>query len=162
LINLDLSDKVGRLLRDRGKSLCVAESCTGGLLGSIITAVPGASDYFQGGIICYSNRIKRDLLGVSSELLEEHGAVSSEVVNSMAEQACRLFGAECGIAISGIAGPAGEGRGKPVGLVYIGIRCGERSEIVENNFSGTRNQIREQSCLKAIEAMIDMLRLTSW
>jgi len=162
LINLDLSDKVGQLLRIRGKSLCVAESCTGGLLGSIITAVPGASDYFLGGIICYSNQVKRDLLGVPAELLEEHGAVSSEVVNSMAEQVCRVFGAECGIAISGIAGPAGGGKGKPVGLVYIGIRCGDRSEIIENNFSGTRDQIREQSCGKAIEAMIDMLQPTSW
>jgi PncC family amidohydrolase len=157
-MNLDLSVKVGQLLRIGKKSLCVAESCTGGLLGSIITATPGSSDYFLGGIICYSNRVKRDLLGVSPEILEKHGAVSSEVVASMAEQACKIFGAECGIAISGIAGPGGEGREKPVGLVYIGIRCGAQSEIIENNFSGNRNQIREQSCRKALEVILEMLQ----
>lgn len=157
-MNFDLSVKVGQLLRDNKKSLCVAESCTGGLLGSIITAVPGSSDYFLGGIICYSNRVKRDLLGVSPEILEKHGAVSSEVVAAMAERSCRIFGVECSIAISGIAGPGGEGSDKPVGLVYIGIRCDNRLEIMKNNFSGNRNQIREHSCRKALEAMIEMLQ----
>lgn len=157
-MNLDLPVRVGQLLRTSGKLLCVAESCTGGLLGSIITAVPGSSDYFVGGIICYSNRVKRDLLGVSPEILEKHGAVSSEVVAAMAERSCQIFEAECGIAISGIAGPGGGEEEKPAGLVYIGIRCGNRLEIRENNFSGSRNQIRKQSCRKALEVIIEMLQ----
>ena len=153
-MNLDLSFKVGQLFRAGRISLCVAESCTGGLLGSMITAIPGSSDYFPGGIICYADQVKRDLLGVPAEMLEKYGAVSSQVVTSMVEQACSIFGTECGIAVSGIAGPAGGTPDKPVGLVYIGIRCGKRLKIIENRFNGDRNQIREQTCYKALETLV--------
>lgn len=156
-MNMELSIKLGERLRAGRMSLCVAESCTGGLLGSLITAVPGSSDYFLGGMICYSDRIKRDLLGVPGEILEKYGAVSPRTAASMAEHACRVFGAECGIGLTGIAGPGGGGEEKPVGLVYIAVQCGTRLKTIENRFSGNRDQIREESCDKALETLIEML-----
>ena len=156
-MNLELSVKLGDLLRAGRISLCVAESCTGGLLGSLITAIPGSSDYFLGGMICFSDRIKRNILGVPGETLEKYGAVSPQAAASMAEHACRVFGAECGIAVTGIAGPGGGGEEKPVGLVYIAVRCGARLKTIKNRFSGNRDQIREQTCDKALEALIGML-----
>ncbi len=157
VMNLELSIKAGELLRAGGISLCVAESCTGGLLGGLITAVPGSSDYFLGGMICYSDRIKSGVLGVPAQILENHGAVSSQTAASMAEQACRLFGAECGIGVTGVAGPGGGGEEKPVGLVYIAVQYGARLKTIENRFSGNRDQIRKETCDKALEALIGMI-----
>lgn len=112
---------VGRLLRERGMTIAVAESCTGGLIAERITDSPGASAYFKGGVVAYADSAKADLLGVSAEMLAEHGAVSDPVVRAMAEGVRRRFGADIGIATTGISGPDGGSEAKPVGLVHVAL-----------------------------------------
>jgi nicotinamide-nucleotide amidase len=116
-----LASVVLALLRQRGQTLAVAESCTGGGIGAALTAVPGASDGFLGGVIAYANTVKQAVLGVPAELLERHGAVSDPVAFAMAQGARQLTGATWAIAVSGIAGPGGGTPDKPVGLVHIAI-----------------------------------------
>ena len=112
---------VGHLLNGHGRTLAVAESCTGGLVAQLVTDVPGASDYFLGGVVAYSNAAKHEQLGVSRELLEEHGAVSDPVVRAMAEGARERFGADLAVATTGISGPTGGSPDKPVGLVHVAL-----------------------------------------
>ena len=117
----DLAAVVLDRLRQRGQSVAVAESCTGGGLGAALAAVPGASDVFLGGVIAYANRVKQQVLGVPEALLETHGAVSDPVAEAMAEGARRLTGADWALAITGVAGPGGGSEQKPVGLVHIAV-----------------------------------------
>ena len=112
---------VGRLLKEQGKKLVTAESCTGGLLGNKITSVSGSSDYYLGGVIAYANRIKTEMLGVPDEVLQQHGAVSEEVACAMACGVMKRFGADYGIGITGVAGPTGGTEEKPVGTVYAAL-----------------------------------------
>jgi len=112
---------VGRLLREQGKWIAVAESCTGGMIAEHITDVPGSSEYFAGGVVTYSNESKSALLGVPEEVLREHGAVSEPVAVAMAEAVRERFGSDFGVSTTGISGPGGGSDQKPVGLVYIGI-----------------------------------------
>ena len=116
---------VGRLLKERGLRLAVAESCTGGLIAQQITSVPGSSEFFSGGVVAYSNSSKSALLGVSSDTLETHGAVSEPVARAMAEGVRERFGADLGLATTGISGPGGGSEEKPVGLVYVGLAAPE-------------------------------------
>jgi nicotinamide-nucleotide amidase len=116
-----LAGQAGQLLRERDLKLALAESCTGGLLGSLITDVPGSSDYFLGSAVTYAYSAKETILGVGKETLAEHGAVSPQAAAEMAQGARRLFGADLALSVTGIAGPTGAQPhvGKPVGLVYI-------------------------------------------
>ena len=116
-----LAAVVGKLLKDRGETVSVAESCTGGGLGAMLTEIPGSSDYFLGGIIAYANQVKSKFLGVSTEELSEYGAVSEVVAQQMALGVKKQLGTSWGIGITGIAGPGGGSAEKPVGLVYVGI-----------------------------------------
>ena len=116
-----LAAVVLQLLRQRGQSLAVAESCTGGGLGAALAAVPGASDVWLGGVIAYANSVKQGLLGVPAELLQAHGAVSDPVAQAMAEGARRATGADWALAITGVAGPGGGSDAKPVGLVHLAV-----------------------------------------
>ncbi|MED5262192.1 MAG: competence/damage-inducible protein A [Myxococcota bacterium] len=116
---------VGRLLRERGLRLAVAESCTGGAIAEQVTSVPGSSEFFSGGVVAYSNSSKSALLGVSSETIETVGAVSEPVVRAMAEGVRERFGADLGLATTGISGPGGGSEEKPVGLVHVGLSAPE-------------------------------------
>ncbi|MFC7254811.1 CinA family protein [Haloplanus litoreus] len=113
--------RLGRRLRERGETVAVAESLTGGLVGSVLTDVPGSSDYFDRGVVTYSNDAKLDALGVSRESLDAHGAVSAPVAREMAQSVRDTAGTDWGVSTTGIAGPAGGTEEKPVGLVFVGL-----------------------------------------
>lgn len=114
-----LAIELGPLLRAHGLTLALAESCTGGLIGNLITDVPGSSDYFLGSAVTYANSAKENILGVRRETLLAHGAVSAETAAEMAQGARRLYGADIAASVTGIAGPGGDTPGKPTGLTYI-------------------------------------------
>lgn len=150
----DLAAVVLSQLRARTARMVVAESCTGGLLGSRITAVPGASDVFIGGVVAYDNVVKSGMLDVPPELLERHGAVSEEVVRAMAQGVQRQFAVDAALAITGIAGPQGGTAEKPVGTVWIAARLGAEGRAVKRIFPGDRGEIRA----RAAQAALDLLR----
>ncbi len=145
-----LEKVVGRQLRERGWKLSVAESCTGGLLSGKITSVSGASDYFDRGFITYSNQAKMDLLDVPEKLLQAHGAVSAPVAEAMARGACLNAGADVALAITGIAGPTGGSREKPVGTVFIACATPEKVIVERHLFGGEREYIQESSAQAAL------------
>lgn len=136
---------VGRLLAERGKTIAVAESCTGGLLAEKLTRVPGSSAYFLGGVVAYSNEAKTSLLGVPAELIEQHGAVSHEVARAMAEGARERFGADFGVSTTGISGPDGGTEEKPVGLVCVGIASPAGTHVDDFVFPLDRERHRQLS-----------------
>jgi nicotinamide-nucleotide amidase len=145
-----MEEVIGRMLQQSGQTIAIAESCTSGMLGMHITRVPGSSDYFRGGILCYSNEAKMNLCGVPSELLEKHGAVSAEVAESLAEGVRKVLCSSIGISITGIAGPGGGSGEKPVGLVYIGLSDGEHTYSRHRIMPGDRETIRERSTYLAL------------
>jgi nicotinamide-nucleotide amidase len=142
---------------ERGRTIAVAESCTGGLVGGCLTAIPGSSACFLGGIIAYSNDLKKGLLGVSPEIIDAEGAVSEETALAMARGVVEATGADCGISITGIAGPDGGTDEKPVGTVCFAVvhPSGESTRIFR--FPGNREQVREQSVQAALELLIEAL-----
>jgi nicotinamide-nucleotide amidase len=149
-----LEEVVGRGLSMQRATLAVAESCTGGLLAQRITAVPGSSSYFPGGLICYSNTMKEEWAGVPRSLVEAHGAVSREVALALAEGVRARGAATYGIGITGIAGPGGASPAKPVGLVYIALAGPLGADVQEKNYFGERAMVRWQ----ASQTALDMLR----
>lgn len=153
-----LAKKIGRLLSKKNLTLSICESCTGGMLGSIITEIPGSSKYFKGGIIAYSNEIKSKIIGVKNKTLKNFGAVSSQTAKEMALGLKRLTNSDIGISITGIAGPGGATKTKPVGLVYIGVIFKEKIKIKKNIFAGNRQQIRKKACEKALVLISKMLK----
>ena len=146
---------VGDLLRRAGRTIAAAESCTGGLLMSRLTDVPGSSAYVDRGVVCYSDHAKVDLLGVPAELIAEHGAVSEPVARAMAEGVRGLAGSDVGIGITGIAGPGGGTPEKPVGTVAIAVSIAENLWVRTFNFFGGRDMVKFQST----QAAMNMLRL---
>ncbi|WP_421658650.1 competence/damage-inducible protein A [Leptothermofonsia sp. ETS-13] len=148
-----LASVVGALLKANQSTLAVAESCTGGGLGSMITAIAGSSSYFWGGIISYDNSVKVGLLGVQSEDLATHGAVSHEVAKQMATGVRDRLGTTWGLSITGIAGPDGGTETKPVGLVYIGIAKADGAQSFKHHFGATRGRdwIRHLSACTALD-----------
>jgi nicotinamide-nucleotide amidase len=143
------------IVLDRCRSLrltiAVAESCTGGLLGARLTAIPGSSDVVLGGVIAYANDVKRDLLDVDQQLIDAHGAVSEEVVRQMAEGARARLHASIGIGITGIAGPGGGTLEKPVGTVWIGLARQEETRALQLRLIGDRDEIRRRATQSALE-----------
>jgi len=150
----DLAAVVLDAVRAHGRRLAVAESCTGGLLGARLTAVPGASAAFVGAVVAYADDVKRDQLGVPAETLARHGAVSEETVRAMAEGARRAFGADCVIAITGIAGPTGGTPDKPVGTVCLAAGRSADVRVATRVFPGDRTEIRQHGA----QAGLDLLR----
>ena len=146
---------IGDLLRAKRFTVSVAESCSGGLLASRITDVPGSSDYFDRGAVCYSNRAKEEWLGVPSALIAAHGAVSEPVASSMADGIAERSGSDVGIGITGIAGPGGGTPEKPVGTVAIAVKAPSAKQVRTFQFLGGRDMVKFQSA----QAAMNMLRL---
>lgn len=149
----DLAARVGALLKEEGWMLAVAESCTGGLVGSTITDISGSSDYFVGGVIAYANRIKRDMLGVKEGMLVAHGAVSEEVAGSMARGVREALAAEVGLAVTGIAGPTGGTQEKPVGTVFVAVCMPSQERVERYRWSSDRRGNKRLS----VEAVLSLL-----
>ena len=146
-----MEEVVGKLLKQKGLTLCVAESCTGGLIGHRITNVPGSSDYFMGGAVVYSNKAKVQILGVKEETLKRFGAVSAETAKEMAEGIRRCIPADIGIAVTGIAGPSGGTKEKPVGTVFIGLSTDKETIAQRYRFFGEREQIKLNTSMMALD-----------
>ncbi len=150
----DVEVVVGRLLRARGLTLAVAESCTGGLVGHRITDVPGSSDYFRGSVTAYADDVKEKLLAVRRETLAEHGAVSADVALEMAAGVRQAMVADVSLSTTGIAGPGGGTGEKPVGLVYVALVTGEGEWVERYVFPGGRRSNKADSA----QAVINLLR----
>jgi nicotinamide-nucleotide amidase len=146
----DLAGVVLQLARSRKLRIGVAESCTGGLVGGRLTEIPGSSDTFSGGVICYDNELKIRLLGVPADLIEEHGAVSEPVAKAMALGALQAAAADVAVAVTGIAGPTGGSEAKPVGTVWLGIAQGTEVAARRTFFLGSRREIRARAAQAAL------------
>ena len=154
----DLSARVGSALKVRGWWLVTAESCTGGWLGQVVTAVPGSSHWYERGFITYTNRAKEEMLGVSSETLKRHGAVSEAVVAEMAKGALAKSPADVSVAISGIAGPGGATPDKPVGTVCMAWATREGMLHLRTfHFAGDRAAVRRQAVAAALEGLLALV-----
>lgn len=149
-----MEEMVGRQLRDRGLTIALAESCTGGLIAHRLTQVAGSSAYVDRGVVCYSNRAKIELLGVSESLLKKYGAVSAQVAKAMAQGIRTRSKVDVGLSVTGIAGPGGGTPHKPVGLVYVGLAASKESHTKAFRFHGERDTIT----LRASQAALDVLR----
>lgn len=157
-----LASRVGQLLLGQGQQMATAESCTGGLLGSVLTQVPGSSQWFVGGMITYSNVCKQRWLGVPEALLLAHGAVSSEVAQAMASGLQQTAGVSWTVAITGVAGPSGGTPNKPVGTVWLawGTPQGVRAQHLLA--SGDREAIRTQAVRQALTGLMEALTDGVW
>ena len=144
------------LTRLAGKTLATAESCTGGGIGAALTAIPGSSAVYKGGIISYTNEIKHNLLGVDNSLLETCGAVSAPVAEAMASGARNALRADVAVSVTGLAGPGGDDYGNPVGRVYIGYADEARLLHREFTFSGDREAVRRQAMEAALKLILEL------
>lgn len=157
LENISQEEKIAALLKKRGLKVTTAESCTGGLIAATLVNVPGISEQFEQGYITYSNEAKEKLLGVSHDTLKKYGAVSEQTAGEMAAGARRAAAADVSIVSTGIAGPDGGTKEKPVGLVYLGCALADDVEVEKHMFSGDRRAVREasvQAALALLERMI--------
>jgi len=154
---VSLAGRLGGELLSRGLTVAVAESCTGGLLGGELTSVPGASDWFAGGVISYSNRVKSNLLGVPSETLDRHGAVSRQVVEAMAEGVRDLVGSDAAMAVSGVAGPSGGTPEKPVGTVWMAVSHPGGGHRARELFGGDRGHVRRSAVSFVMGMLLERL-----
>jgi PncC family amidohydrolase len=156
-----LARQIGEALRAAGKSLALAESCTGGLVGHVVTEVAGASAYLRGGVIAYGDDAKADLLDVPRAALRDHGAVSAQVAVAMAGGARVRFGADLGAAVTGISGPSGGTAQKPVGLTYVAVADGAGTEVRRFTWSGGRSANKRDSARATLELILERLTAPS-
>ena len=140
-----------------GKTLVTAESCTGGGIGAALTSVPGSSEVFKGGIICYTNWVKENILEIEPDMLKKYGAVSVPVAASMALNARLMLDADIGLSVTGLAGPGGDDYGNPVGTVCIGYSSHVRSFTKQFRFSGDREEVRAHAINAALTIVLEML-----
>jgi CDP-diacylglycerol--glycerol-3-phosphate 3-phosphatidyltransferase len=150
--------ELGEVLRKEGLTVSVAESCTGGLVGALITDQPGSSAYFLGGVIAYADDIKRDQVGVPQAMLARVGAVSAEVAETMAEGVRSRFGSDLAVGVTGIAGPVSDGSHKPVGLTYIAIASARAARSHEYRFKGDRWSNRREASVQALRLLTEEAR----
>ena len=153
-----LESAIGEILKAAGKTLSTAESCTGGMISSLITSVPGSSEYFLGSVTSYANSVKENVLGVPSKIIEEYGAVSSECVSAMAEGVRRLTGSDYSVATSGIAGPGGGSDKKPVGTVWIGVSSHMGTETFSLRFNSDRKRNIERFSSSALHILLKRIK----
>lgn len=153
-----LESAIGEILKASGKTLSTAESCTGGMISSLITSVPGSSEYFLGSVTSYANSVKENVLGVPSKIIEEYGAVSSECVSAMAEGVRRLTGSDYSVATSGIAGPGGGSNQKPVGTVWIGVSSHMGTETFSLRFNSDRKRNIERFSSSALHILLKRIK----
>lgn len=155
--DVTFAQQLGKLLVERKLTLGVAESCTGGTVGRLLTERGGASDFFVGGVICYANRVKEGLLGVPAPLLAEHGAVSAPVARSMAQGALAELGSDLGLALTGVAGPSGGTADKPVGLVHFAVASLAGISDRQMVFPGSRTQVRDLAAFAGLSLVRKVL-----
>jgi nicotinamide-nucleotide amidase len=151
---VNIGEEVGALLRQKGLTLGVIESASGGLISHLITNVPGSSDYYKGSVTAYSNEVKVRVVGVKEATINQYGAVSAEIAEEMAQGGRKILAVDICLADTGIAGPSGAEADKPVGLFFIGLAHGERTFTRKHNFQGNR----EQNKKSAAEAALSWLK----
>jgi nicotinamide-nucleotide amidase len=157
----DLAVEVARLLTEQGLTMATAESCTGGGIGATLTDLAGSSQWFSGGVISYSNSAKAALLEVPAALIESYGAVSAEVVEAMAQGGCRALRADICVAVSGVAGPSGGSKDKPVGTVWIA--WAQTSGAVSSrlySLDGDRSRVRKSTINEALKGLIETISIS--
>jgi len=154
LVDIKLVNKVSDELKKHQVTIATAESCTGGFLAHMLTNVSGSSEYFDRGVISYSNTAKMELLGIPAQLLKNYGAVSKEVAAAMAKAIRERAQVDIGIATTGIAGPTGSTKDKPVGLVFIGVSTKDTVVVKEFLFSGDRLTNKDSTCTAALELLL--------
>jgi len=152
-----LEKTIGNLLREKGWTLSIAESCTGGLVCDRITDVPGSSDYFEGGMINYSNESKERHLGIPLDFIKKYGAVSPQVARRMAQGVRKTFNTTFGLSTTGVAGPTGGTKRSPVGRVFIGVAKGKRTWVRQHNFKGGRREIKKKASERSLEFFYEIL-----
>lgn len=157
MVDITLVNKVSDELKKQKRTIATAESCTGGLLAHVLTNISGSSEYFDRGIISYSNRAKQETLGVPEELLKKHGAVSREVAEAMAQEIRQRASVDYGLSTTGIAGPTGGTKDKPVGLVFIALASKDQVIVKRFLYSGGRLAIKDNSCTAALELLFEQL-----
>jgi PncC family amidohydrolase len=154
----DLAATLQALALEHRRWIVTAESCTGGLVGHAITAIPGSSGYYIGGIVSYADLAKERLLGVPADLIQRHGAVSAQVARAMAEGARDSLGADLAVAVTGVAGPDGGTSAKPVGLTYVAVAGPTGTEVQRHLWSGDRRANKERSAEAALRMVLDALQ----
>lgn len=157
----ELAQRVGELSRSASKTIALGESCTGGLVGHLITEVPGASAYLRGGVVAYSDTAKASLLDVPLATLKDHGAVSAQVAIAMATGARARFGADLAAAVTGISGPSGGTAQKPVGLTYVAVADASGTEVRRFQWQGERSANKLASARAVLDLLIDRLSSAS-
>jgi len=148
---------IGNLLRRKGWTLSIAESCTGGLICDRITNISGSSDYFMGGMVTYSNESKAEHLGISLNYIKRHGAVSQQVARKMAQGVRKAFHTTFGLSTTGVAGPTGGTKRSPVGRVFIGLSDGKRTCVKKLDLKGSRREIKKESTQEALQFFYERL-----
>ncbi|MGD1061035.1 MAG: CinA family protein [Methanomassiliicoccales archaeon] len=154
---MNLAKEVGRTARDKGRTIALAESVTGGLASSLVTDIPGSSDYFLASFVVYSNDAKSSALGVKKSTLAKHGAVSAQVAKEMATGARKVAGADVGASCTGIAGPGGGSDEKPVGLVFLAVDDGKRVRSERHFYEGDRWAVKSQAAVRLLELVLKAL-----
>ena len=154
---MSINPRIDDLLLEKNLTISVCESCTGGMLGATITNIPGSSRYFLGGIIAYSDKVKKNVVGVSGGILERHGAVSAQTAGEMAHAIKQRMKSDIGVAVTGVAGPGGGTTEKPVGLVYIAVAFRDKMIVRRFLFSGGRQTVRRLSVKNALAMVREVI-----
>ena len=153
----EILEKISLILKDKKLTVASAESCSGGLIANTLTNISGSSEYFDRGVVTYTNNSKIELLNIPEEILNKYGAVSEQVAKAMAEAIRKKSNVDIGISTTGIAGPTGGTKEKPVGLVYITLSTKDETFIKKFQFSGTRLENKESTCNAALQMLYDYL-----